>query len=168
MKHIMAIALFVVILASGCTQTSDDLMPRGTETTTGTTGFIDCGSDRECFEENMKTCTRSRFSYKFGEEENLLFSMETLSEIRGPEGNNCVIYGKIIKFELSEDFPEDIPDYVNESYLDVAGKEMTCRIPLNVLSGQDEPLETMGPDNDYCEGSYMDALEEMTNSMGTI
>lgn len=163
MRNVVTIPLFVVLLASGCTQTSDNLLPGETETTTGTTGFIDCGSDRECFEENMITCTRSRFSYRFGEEEGLLFLMETLSEIRGLEGNNCVTYGKVIKLEFSE----DIQDNLIESFPDIVGKEMTCRIPLNVLSGQDNPLETMGPDNTYCVGSYMDAMEEIKN-MGTI
>jgi hypothetical protein len=162
MKQIVAISLFLVVLASGCTQTDNTQATGGTESSGGSqssggtsgTAIVDCGSDRECFEDNMKTCTKSKVSITFGIEEELLFLMEAENEIKGLEGNDCVVYGKITKFELSEEIQD-----LAEQFPDVVGKDMTCRIPLSVLSGHQQPIATMGPEYNYCEGTYLDAIE---------
>lgn len=150
MKQIIALLFVCAAIAfSGCVSDS------------GTPQMVDCGNDRECFEENMRTCTPSRFTYTLGEEEDLRFSMEGLSEVRGLEGEDCVLYGKVI----SMDFSEEIPEELRESVPDLEGKEMTCRIPMGVISGEEDALSAMSPDNTYCEGSYVDTMEEFVEEM---
>jgi hypothetical protein len=167
MKDMIALLFVCASVAfSGCVSYSG--------TTGGTDGqqsrvqMVDCGNDRECFEENMKTCTPSRFTYTLGEEEDLRFSMESLSEVRGIEGEKCVVYGKVISLEFSEDIPEEYTDLFADLFTDLEGKDMTCRIPLDVISGEEDTLSTMSPDRTYCEGSYVDAMEEFMEEMQSL
>jgi hypothetical protein len=148
MKYVSLIAIFALILASGCTQYPEH---------TGSLVLIDCGNDVKCFEDNMETCTPSRLTRNFGEEQDLLFSMETMAEVRGLEDENCVAYMKVIEIEPPKDLPPEYVDIMRE----IKGKEMTCRIPMSMLSDRENQTETMSPETNYCEGSYIEFLEDV-------
>ncbi len=145
----MPFFVVAVILASGCTQTPDS--------TGADLGMIDCGSDRECFTQNLETCTPAKFSYDLGKEENLTIGFEVISEVRGPEGDNCVTYMKVIKADIPQEFTELYPEMKN-----LEGLDMTCRIPQSLLSDHEEALQTMSPTANYCEGSFIDMINSFT------
>lgn len=99
----------------------------------------DCGTDKQCMDDAIKTCTSAKgTSTESG--------MTTLGEVRGSEGNNCIIWAKI-----------------SESPMPILkDKEMTCKIPKDQLSSG-SMSNTLGSQNMFtmCSGSLVDLMKSL-------
>ncbi len=93
----------------------------------------DCGADQTCFEELAKNCEKGYVEIE--QEGNKAFG-----QIVGKEGENCIVYVQ------AKESPE-LPPQLN-------GLDMTCKVPVEKLSGMNIDVE----DAD-CEGPLFEGLK---------
>ena len=154
MKKLFTIAILLLVTAilSGCVNPLD-----------GTTlDLKDCGSDQACFEAAAETCEPAKIDVSTEDEANI---MGLYSELRGLEGDDCILYLKVTKFEMkSGEIPlspsdQEMFDYLQQSFKELEGKEMICKIPKDLIAGPD--LLSMSNPEEMCTGSLIAFVEQL-------
>ena len=105
MRLLFLFLLVLVVLVSGCTKVTD------------------CGSNIECFKNNAKTCSKSKFLIPQE-------GSEILITLRGIHKENCGISFKII----------NVGDKIKESYPlapELKGKTLNCFVPFRNIGLKD-------------------------------
>ncbi len=96
----------------------------------------DCGTDKECFQEAMKTCTPAK-----GVSADQGITSEGL--IKGFEGDKCVVEMKVTESTL-------LPG--------LKGKDMSCKVPKEYLGASTGSMSS-NQLFDYCSGSLVDMMK---------
>ncbi len=140
----LLIILFLTVSFVGCTEekkdkTNEDKNEDKKENENVSIELIDCGSDSECWEENLKQCTPAKFETGLGDQIRFLFT------IKGFEGNKCKIYHLAVK--------NPSPDFEGTYY--------ECLIPNDKLTqqGYEEWIQTNLLTS--CTGTYVDASKDL-------
>ena len=149
----IAILLIVTAVLSGC------VAPVG-----GETGVIlkDCGSDQSCFETAAQTCEPAKIVVSTEDESSI---MGMYSEIRGLEGDNCILYLRVTQFEMKtagiplDPSEQELFDQLQEGFKILEGKEMVCNIPKDTIAESD--LLSMTNPEDLCTGSLITVLGQI-------
>ncbi len=155
MKKLFTIAVLLIAVAvlSGCVAPVDE-----------ETGVIlkDCGLDQSCFETAAQTCEPAKIAVST-EDESSIIGM--YSEIRGLEGDNCILYLRVTQFEMkTPDVPldsseQELFDSLQLGFKMLEGKDMVCNIPKDIIAGSD--LLSMANPEDLCTGSLITILGQM-------
>jgi outer membrane murein-binding lipoprotein Lpp len=178
----LIIVLILVIFIAGCSGET-----KKSEFSTNESGMnanvqvesdsLDCKENFDCFKDAAATCKVSK--------SNIVYNMDTAGmkqkidfyfEIKGKEGDKCVIYERINNYEadfsglmeqMSASFggATDSPeikaqvDAMNAQVAQMKGKDITCKIPMSQASLLSE--KGLDADMSQCTGSLL----EMTNSL---
>ncbi len=155
MKKLFTIAVLLIAAAvlSGCVAPVE-----------GETGVIlkDCGSDQSCFETATQTCEPAKIVVSTEDESSII---GIYSEIRGLEGDNCILYLRVTQFEMkTSDVPldpseQELFDQLQEGFKMLEGKDMVCDIPKDIIAESD--LLSMANPEESCTGSLITAIGQM-------
>ena len=154
MKKIFTIAVLLIAVAvlSGCVAPVEEPV----------VVLKDCGSDQSCFEAAAETCEPAKITVL---EEDESSSMGMYSEIRGLEGDNCVLYLRVTQFEMNlpaiplEPSEQELFDQLQQGFKELEGKEMICKIPKEIIAGSD--MLSMANPEELCTGSLIAAIKQM-------
>ena len=148
---ILCLALF--FLVSGCLQPPLE------------TGVIDCGNDRDCFENAAKECRKATMLL---DEEQEDLEIEYFSEILGPDGENCGFHLEIRKVDFvppqepENDLERQIIEEFTSFVKSLEGTELNCSIPRESISESGVIGIYRGQaSREYCSGSFFDRFEEI-------
>ena len=122
----------------------------------------DCESNQECFEAAAKTCEPAKVT-AFSEDESI--SMDLYSEIRGLEGDKCLFYLKVTKFNLKTPDPpldsseQELFNQMQQDLKKLEGNDMLCRIPKELISAKD--LFSITNPAEICTGSLITFIGQL-------
>ncbi|MCF7910070.1 hypothetical protein K9L16_00165 [Candidatus Pacearchaeota archaeon] len=138
------------------------------------TSAVDCGTDMECFKENLDSCNLAKVSnYQEWGEAPYEFKIESEIEIKGHEGDKCILYIKTVNFDMP-DFPQEalnlFPELANFEER-INGADLTCKFTQEQLNQEspEELIQIFSPNEGYpdCEGSFKEIMEDLRSAMGT-
>lgn len=155
MKKFFTITVLLIIVAvlSGCVAPVEE---------EPSAALKDCGSDQSCFETAAQTCEPAKISVLTEDEASI---MGIYSEIRGLDGDDCVLYLRVTQFEMKstgvplEPSEQELFDQLQKDFKMLEGKDLICKIPKELIAGED--LLSMATPEELCTGSLITVLEQM-------